>query len=110
MPRRDGTGPMGQGEMTGRGLGTCTDNNANVNTNANMDTARMGYRQGCGQGRGQGRGRGARDNCRRGYRNYNVAPSNEMTDKDSLAKEIKVLQNKLDLLNQQIKDQPEVTK
>jgi hypothetical protein len=23
MPRRDGTGPMGQGSMTGRGLGNC---------------------------------------------------------------------------------------
>ena len=24
MPRRDGTGPNGQGAKTGRGLGTCT--------------------------------------------------------------------------------------
>ena len=24
MPRRDGTGPMGVGSMTGRGLGLCT--------------------------------------------------------------------------------------
>ena len=23
MPKRDGTGPMGQGPMTGRGLGRC---------------------------------------------------------------------------------------
>jgi hypothetical protein len=23
MPARDGTGPFGQGQMTGRGLGTC---------------------------------------------------------------------------------------
>jgi len=23
MPRRDGTGPMGEGKMTGRGLGNC---------------------------------------------------------------------------------------
>ncbi|MEG3072099.1 MAG: DUF5320 domain-containing protein [Candidatus Syntrophopropionicum ammoniitolerans] len=27
MPRGDGTGPMGAGAMTGRGLGFCTDAN-----------------------------------------------------------------------------------
>jgi len=40
MPRFDGTGPMGQGPMTGRGLGSCGGG--------------MGY------GRGQGRGFGFR--------------------------------------------------
>ncbi len=40
MPRFDGTGPMGQGAMTGRGLGPCGGG--------------MGY------GRGQGRGFGFR--------------------------------------------------
>ncbi len=28
MPGRDGTGPFGQGSMTGRGLGSCTGVNA----------------------------------------------------------------------------------
>ncbi|OFI06320.1 hypothetical protein CLOACE_10930 [Clostridium acetireducens DSM 10703] len=28
MPRRNGTGPMGAGSMTGRGLGLCTGANA----------------------------------------------------------------------------------
>lgn len=28
MPRFDGTGPMGQGPMTGRGLGSCTGRRA----------------------------------------------------------------------------------
>ncbi|NLY09691.1 MAG: DUF5320 domain-containing protein, partial [Tissierellia bacterium] len=28
MPRRDGTGPMGAGSMTGRGFGLCTGANA----------------------------------------------------------------------------------
>jgi len=27
MPRRDGTGPMGVGTMTGRGFGICADGN-----------------------------------------------------------------------------------
>lgn len=28
MPRFDGTGPMGQGPMTGRGCGRCVPNNS----------------------------------------------------------------------------------
>lgn len=30
MPRFDGTGPMGQGTMTGRGLGTCNGDSKSV--------------------------------------------------------------------------------
>ncbi len=40
MPRRDGTGPMGAGSMTGRGLGFCTGANA------------VGYGAGFGMGLG----------------------------------------------------------
>ncbi len=42
MPNRDGTGPMGQGPLTGRGMGPC----------------RGGFRRGIGLGRGFGIGRG----------------------------------------------------
>lgn len=60
MPGRDGTGPMGQGTMTGRGLGYCTG------VNAGLYGARMGRgiglgmsrRMGLGFGRGLGIGRG----------------------------------------------------
>jgi hypothetical protein len=38
MPRFDGTGPLGQGAMTGRGLGPCNG----------------GFRRGCGRGNGFG--------------------------------------------------------
>ena len=31
MPRRDGTGPMGMGPMTGRGAGLCNGDFANLN-------------------------------------------------------------------------------
>lgn len=51
MAYRDGTGPMGEGPMTGRGMGPC-----NPNYNPAMD-------RGYGYGRGMGRGRGM------GYRN-----------------------------------------
>ncbi len=40
MPRQDGTGPLGQGAMTGRGLGPCGG----------------GMRRGFGRGRGRGFG------------------------------------------------------
>jgi len=41
MPRRDGTGPLGQGTKTGRGLGNCDSSNKPT-----------------GQGSGLGRNRG----------------------------------------------------
>ena len=46
MPRKDGTGPEGQGPMTGRGTGNCNGN-----------TTRPMY----GQGRGGGQSRGRRN-------------------------------------------------
>ena len=42
MPTRDGTGPLGQGPLTGRGLGPCG--------------AGIGFRRGFGRGIGRGRG------------------------------------------------------
>lgn len=45
MPRGDRTGPMGQGPVTGRGLGYCSG----------MDRIPV---RGCGFGRGYGFGRG----------------------------------------------------
>jgi len=43
MPRRDGTGPDGEGARTGRGLGPCSNNQSETN-----------------RGQGLGRGRGLR--------------------------------------------------
>ena len=55
MPGRDGSGPMGQGALTGRGLGPCGTNR----------TVR-----GFGRGFGAGAVRGMRAGFGRGYRNY----------------------------------------
>ena len=44
MPGMDGTGPLGQGPLTGRGLGPCG----------------AGFRRGFGRGMGRGLGRGFR--------------------------------------------------
>ncbi|MBN1970436.1 MAG: DUF5320 domain-containing protein [Candidatus Delongbacteria bacterium] len=42
MPGRNGKGPLGEGPMTGRGMGRCVNNGAN----------RMFFRRGCGNGFG----------------------------------------------------------
>ncbi len=60
MPNYDKTGPAGQGQMTGQGLGACS---GNQQTNS---ATLMGQ----GMGLGFGRGRGARC-CGRGFRRNN---------------------------------------
>jgi hypothetical protein len=54
MPRGDGTGPMGMGEMTGRGAGYC----AGFRAQGSENTA---PRRGLGMGFFGGRGRGRRN-------------------------------------------------
>lgn len=56
MPRRDGNGPMGQGAMTGRGLGNCNDGES-VNPGFGMGR-KFGRSKSCANGRGVNRGRG----------------------------------------------------
>ena len=56
MPGFDGTGPMGQGSRTGRGMGNCNTVNDTVNNN-NVQRPRGGAFR-CGRGRGLGRGLG----------------------------------------------------
>lgn len=67
MPGLNQTGPMGQGPMTGRGLGRCNDASWQANANdsnqqdANTSTNSRAYGYGAfGFGRGFGRGRGCR--------------------------------------------------
>ena len=71
MPKRDGTGPTGNGRMTGRGRGACNpdrgtfrDNeqggrNAGRGSGQDKGSGRNPGR-GFGQGRGSGKGRGNR--------------------------------------------------
>ena len=49
MPQGDGTGPAGQGSMTGRGMGYCAGYDAPGFVNS-------GFRRGMGRGLGRGRG------------------------------------------------------
>ncbi|NLO74186.1 MAG: DUF5320 domain-containing protein [candidate division WS1 bacterium] len=82
MPFRDGTGPTGQGPMTGRGLGPCATSDARnvqiqpsqpVNwfqrlVGGSLGTQQTGSGLTPGGGRGAGRGRGQRRGMGRGRR------------------------------------------
>lgn len=75
MPRMDGTGPLGQGPLTGRGLGPCGNSGVRIPQLSQSQSSwfsrfwslfRMGNyfrgvgagnRRDLGRGRGQGRGR-----------------------------------------------------
>jgi len=91
MPGRDGSGPMGQGSRSGRGLGICTGINAD--------------RYGAGFGRGVGRFFGIGFFCRKGSnfrRNMNIAPISKQKTKEILTEQKEILQKELDLINQQL--------
>lgn len=79
MPGRDGTGPLGQGAMTGRGLGMC-----------NSDSPV--YRNGIGRGFNRAY------NCRRLYC-YNQANSKEV-----LIEQKAILETRLEHINKQLND------
>lgn len=82
MPRFDGTGPMGQGTMTGRGLGTCKGDSKSA-TELNL---------GCRNGRGFKNGNRF---CRR-----NIFDSDF---NDPLLSEIKELKEKIESLEAKVK-------
>lgn len=62
MPRFDGTGPQGQGPMTGRGMGPCGQGGRPVGP---------GMGRGAGRGMGQGYGRQGGRGYGRGFCWYN---------------------------------------
>ncbi|MBF4693415.1 DUF5320 domain-containing protein [Fusibacter ferrireducens] len=82
MPRRDGTGPMGEGTLTGRGLGHCDngEDRAFNTENQSFDKPAKGIGRGrnCMGGRNgglnQGRGRGC---GRKGNRRFGRNMSNQ---------------------------------
>ncbi len=87
MPRRDGTGPMGTGSMTGRGLGVCTGADA------------VGY----GSGRGMGFGRGLA--CRRGFgRSFSIDETSPKTQKELLNEQKNIFQDRLEVIDKQLEN------
>ena len=95
---RDGTGPNGEGSLTGRGLGNCTTGGAAVN-----------YGYGRGAGRGCGAGVGFGRGFRRGYSvgvapaNYPVNPQNSKeyleARKNNLEKDLENIKSELERLD-----------
>ncbi|MEA4889878.1 MAG: DUF5320 domain-containing protein [Clostridiaceae bacterium] len=85
MPRRDGTGPMGAGSLTGRGLGLC----------ASTDTVKYGT--------GFGRGLGFGLACRRGFgRGIVVNQNGSKTQKELLQEQKNVLKSQLEVIDKQL--------
>lgn len=89
MPRRDGTGPMGAGTMTGRGLGLCT--------RANEAKYSAGLGIGLGLGRAHRRGFGG------GFgRCFAISQNSTKTQKDLFQEQKELLQNQLEVINKQL--------
>lgn len=93
MPRRDETGPMGAGPMTGRGLGFCTG------ANAVRDGA--GFRMGLGLACRRGFGR----RFSRGFgRGFAVDETFHKTQKEVLQEQKDILQKRLEIIDKQLEN------
>jgi len=89
MPRRDGTGPMGAGSMTGRGLGLCT----NANTVKYIADLRMGLGLACRRGFCRGFGRG-----------FAVNQTFSKTQKELLQDKKNMLKDRLEVIDKQLEN------
>ncbi len=89
MPRRDGTGPMGAGSMTGRGIGLCTG----------AGTVKYGAGPGVGLGLA----------CRHGFsggfgKGFGVDQTSPKTQKEMLYEQKIILQDRLKVIDKQLED------
>lgn len=80
MPRRDGTGPVGRGALTGRRLGFCRNEDASYG---------FGFRRGAGRCYGYGYGMGLEN------------------EKDFLEREKEALESHLTHINKKLKNMEE---
>jgi hypothetical protein len=109
MPAGDGTGPAGQGSMTGRGMGYCAGYNAPGYANPAPGFGR-GFGRGSGRGRGFGRGRFWYGPAPARYvpaQPQYVQPQYEYKKEDELADlkaEKEVVERDLKSINERIKD------
>ena len=104
MPGFNGTGPGGQGSMTGRRMGNCVGSNSQGNDdrfNAGRGFGR-GFQKGFARNQGMGFG------FRHGFRNQNVENSPEVSEKTIIENEINTLKNQLSLLEKQLSKTKEV--
>ena len=90
MPGRDGTGPMGVGAMTGRGLGGC----ASASANGQFPVYGIGCQRRAGRGGMLGRGFG------RSFAGVYSAT----TQKEALEQQRSALQARLEQVDDQLKN------
>ncbi len=95
MPRGDGTGPAGQGPLTGRGAGRCAGNDVPGYGNGFFG---RGFGFARGPGRGTGFGRGA------GFGAFNQAPYAGTSEKSWIETAIDALKNQLQALEKRRTD------
>ncbi|HPO03230.1 MAG TPA: DUF5320 domain-containing protein [Treponemataceae bacterium] len=109
MPGRNGTGPQGQGPMTGRGAGFCAGNGAAYGAGSGRQ---FGY--GCGAGfgrrfggsgrRGGGFGNGFGAGCGAGFGNGAFFPATPADEKSVLAARKEFLQRELGALDARLSE------
>ncbi|MBN2558111.1 MAG: DUF5320 domain-containing protein [Clostridia bacterium] len=107
MPGRNGTGPLGQGPMTGRGMGYCTG------VRAPYYGMGFGYGRGFGRGFGMGYGRGAGMGPGRGFGFGGYAypgPAAYGTQKEFLNAEMEILKERMDYISSQLENLEEESK
>lgn len=91
MPRNDGTGPQGSGPMTGRGFGSCSDENTPTN------------RTGIGRFFGRGLGLGCRRGFGRGF-GFGFNRSSSKSKKEFLDEQKSLLQDQLKAIDQELEN------
>ncbi len=99
MPRRDGTGPMGDGAMTGRQRGFCTG----ANTTKNVAVIGMGV--GLGFGLRRGFDRGFKGRLNRGFaRQFDVNETSTQSQKDLLLAQKELLKEQMQTIDKQLEN------
>jgi hypothetical protein len=100
MPRGDGTGPNGQGSMTGRGMGYCAGYQAPGYFNQSVGCGRgIGYGRGLGLGRGRGWRQGIAPVVQSPAYPQSVNPADE---KRALQEQTGILEEELELVKSRL--------
>ena len=89
MPRRDGTGPMGMGQMTGRGFGFCGNGFYGRRNCYGMGFGRRGFGPEYGAGYGYGHGYGFKQ---------------DITEKEFLKNQKEFLESQIELIERELED------
>jgi len=89
MPRRDGTGPMGMGPMTGRGFGVCGSGFYGRRNCYGTGFGRRGYGPRYGAGYGYGTGYGVKQ---------------DISEKEFLKNQKEFLESQIELIERELED------